>query len=223
MNKWRIIVIGLIALALAFTITAAVFNWNNYPSEQQLSRFEKLFGSPGQHSPDLEQASTGVSMIMRLISIYLSCVFVLYAIPGRIRRISQNLPTRPLGWFQLILLGLLVSLISLGVMLSSLISLGTVPIILLVMILQFIGTLTGLTALMYKTGKFLMERANWGHSSPLIKLLAGTILFLPWTFLPYVGWIFFVSFFSLGLGIALKTRFGSPQAWNLNPLYEEGN
>jgi hypothetical protein len=98
---------------------------------------------------------------------------------------------------------------------------STFPLIFILALVLFISAFSGFLALSYALGHQLMQKADWGDSSPLYGLFLGILILFALSQVPFLGILIQILAISLGMGCVIATRFGTGQSWNLSALYEE--
>lgn len=222
MSRWRLVTIGLIALALI--LWGVLFSLNLRP--ELAHELPHGFAQPPAgfrlQSP-LSGLPAWASSLELFITLLLAGVASLYLFPARVRNMSRALAS---GWSRLlvtVLLGigfaLLIILFGIGAALARI----TFPFTILAALALVFLAVWGFLAAAYTLGRLLISRAGWGPRSPILGLALGLLLLLPLGRIPFVGGIIMVAYIGLGLGLAITTHFGSGEPWSLIPLLEEVN
>lgn len=81
------------------------------------------------------------------------------------------------------------------------------------------ATFLGLIGLALALGRWLRNRLAPGAPSPLADLVLGILVIFPLGLVPWAGWLFALGLSALGFGALLASRFGSEEAWSLEPLH----
>jgi hypothetical protein len=134
---------------------------------------------------------------------------------------EQALSASPGSLVRLVALGLLASLFLVVLSLSSALTMGTFPLVILLGGILFFSSFFGYIALSYTLGHALLSKAAWEHLSPVYSFLTGLLVLFAFGQIPYVGLILGALFFMIGIGVVIVTRFGSGYSWNLGPLLED--
>lgn len=220
MNRWKwlpfILVAGLLALLVASALLtqqlAAYFPFlENLKSETERSQ-----GGPFHSQPDALLSSLGA-----LFTLSVGGILILYAIPARIHHLAGAFSGKAAKLLRLGLLGLLAELLVLAVAVTSALTLATFPLTILLVMALFAVGYVGFVALAFAIGRGLLRRAGWQQVSPIYPFLLGLLTLLALARLPFLGFVLFVGFSSLGLGATIATRFGSGETWTLTPLMED--
>jgi len=220
MNRWKWLLIVLVLLAAAIVVASSFIPW---PNAGQFSSFRQDFLEmrANQGIPLLDEHFQAVSSFSVLFSLAIFGILILFAIPQRIRRQVDRLPSTFLRLLRLTVLGLLVALLVLAASLISVVALGTFPLAILLTFILMVAGLMGFITLAFAFGRTLIKRAGWQRPSPITSYLSGLLLLFACTRLPFVGPVLFLIFAGLGVGATIVSNFGSGQPWNLNPLLED--
>lgn len=220
MNRWRIIIIGLVFASLFLVLAATWFGWEPWSSFRFLrDRTWMPEGAFIQH-PWTLQSYPLLSGIGVLFTFYLSGILALFAFPRQIRRMEQALEEPSLGLLRLVLIGLLAGILMVIIAISSALVMGTFPLTIFLGSVLFLSGFIGYVVLAYALGHALFVRAAWNFS-PIYSLLLGLLILFALGEIPFVGIILKVIFASLSVGVVIATRFGTGRPWNLSPLWEE--
>ena len=216
MNKWRILVIIIVATSLVLIIGASILNWNPWTSLNGGDgiRPDPPFPSPRYDAPALEK------ILASFFATFLCSVIALYLFPRHIYHISQafSLSTEIL---RQVLLGFLFFILIGIAAISATLSVFTVPLAVSLLGLVFLSSFVGVTAFSLNLGRWLLERAGWtGNSFPLALGLGLVILYALFN-LPFIGIFFLIVIACVGLGATISSRFGTDQSWNINTLVGE--
>ena len=220
MNFWRYLIVFLILVGIGLMLTAAWLGWDPYGSPD---RFHwEADRRPPFLTETLERPLPAfLSALSALFTLYLSGVLLLYLFPRRVRNLEKAYSHPPGQLVRLALTGLLTGILIVALTVSSALTVGTLPISIVLGIVLFLSGFGGFLVLAYTLARGLLRRAEWGHVSPLIALFAGLLILYPWTRLPYLGLALQVLFASLGIGVVIVTRFGSGKPWDLSALVED--
>jgi hypothetical protein len=161
-----------------------------------------------------------LSSMATLMTLFLAGTVSLYLFPKRVKRMQTALTASWRHLFQIMLAGLAFNLLGLALVFAASLARLTFPITLLFGISLFFLSIWGYVTLAYSLGSALFSRAAW-KGSPLTALFLGLLLLQPLAHLPYLQVLAILALASTGLGVVITTRFGSNEAWSLNPLLEE--
>ena len=92
----------------------------------------------------------------------------------------------------------------------------TAPLSLVTLILLFLGSILGTTALSFALGQIIAAQCAWDTGSPVALFGLGSLTLTLLYRLPYIGIGFIILTFLIGLGLITTTRFGSGQPWTLD-------
>jgi hypothetical protein len=224
MNRWRIVIVFLVILALLSMVLSALFF--------DIAWWRRSLASIGtERSPhrawrlallqDVGVRANFASLFANLVTIYLFGVLILYLAPHRIRHMSQGSST---GWQRILrffVIGILIFIFLSALGLLSLLTVQTMPLPIILGAVFLLSALGGMVALAYQLGKAILTRAEWSGRSPLLSLALGTLILFALTNVPYIGGIFFIIVLLIGAGMSIATRYGSGKPWNLIPLMED--
>jgi hypothetical protein len=224
MNRWRIVIVVLVVLALLSMVLSALFF--------DVAWWRRSLASMGtERSPhrawrlallqDVGVRANFASLFANLVTIYLFGVLILYLAPDRIRHMSQG---SSVGWrriFRFFAIGILIFIFLSALGLLSLLTVQTMPLPIILGAVFLLSALGGMVALAYQLGKAILTRAEWSGRSPLLSLALGTLILFALTNVPYLGGIIFIILLLIGAGMSIATRYGSGKPWNLLPLMED--
>ncbi len=219
MNKWRLIIIIWVIVSLALILASALLGWETWNS------FPAMIGRQAAapsyvHAPELD-IPAWLSILGALITLFLSGLLVLYALPAQIRRMEKAYTTGGNQRVRLLGVGILSGVLIAAVGVTSSLTMGTFPLMIFLGSLLFLGSYIGYVALTYSLGHQLLIRAGWDRLSPVYALILGTLLLFAAGEIPGLGLILNLLFACLGLGVMISTRFGSGRTWSLSPLFED--
>jgi hypothetical protein len=220
MTRWKVLLIVLVILAAAIVVASSFIPW---PDVGQFSTMRQhiLAMRASQGIPAIDEQFKAVSSFSVLFSLAIVGILILFAIPQRIRRQVDQLPSRFPRLLRLLVLGLLVALLVLVASLISVVALGTFPLAILLSFILMTAGLLGFISMAFACGRALIKRAGWQRPSPIASYLFGLLLLFACTRLPFIGPVLFIILAGLGVGTTIISNFGSGQPWNLNPLIEE--
>jgi hypothetical protein len=224
MNRWRIVIVALVILALLAMVLSALFF--------DIAWWRQSLASIGaERAPhkawrlallqDVGVRANFASLFANLVTMYLFGVLILYLAPDRVRHMSQESST---GWQRVLkyfTVGVLVIVLMGAVSLLSLLTVQTMPLSIILGAVFLLSALGGMVILAYQLGKSMLIRAEWSGRSPLLSLALGTLILFALTNIPYLGGIFLIIVLLTGAGMSIATRFGSGKPWNLLPLMED--
>lgn len=224
MNRWRIVIVALVSLALLSMILSALFF--------DIAWWRRSLASIGtERAPhkawrlallqDVGVRANFASLFANLVTIFLFGVLILYLAPDRVRHMAQESST---GWQRVLrffAVGVLVIVFIGAVGLLSLLTVQTMPLPIILGVVFLLSALGGMVALAYQLGKALLTRAEWSGRSPLLSLALGTLLLFALTNVPYFGGVLLILILLTGAGLSITTRFGIGKPWNLLPLMED--
>lgn len=218
-NVWRFIIVILVLLALAGLF--AFTGWGTWKPliANSPSPFE---GMSSRHSVEetFSLMPGWLSSAASLVTLFLAGAAGLFLFPDRISRMRSALNTSKGRLFQILLAGLAFELLGAALIFTASLARLTFPISLFSGITVYFLSIWGYITLAYCTGSGLLKQAGW-TASPLAGLFLGLLLFQPLVHLPYLQVPIILALAGLGLGVVITTRFGSNEAWGLNPLLEE--
>ncbi len=224
MNRWRIVIVALVILALLSMVLSALFF--------DIAWWRRSLASLGaERTPhkawrlallrDVGIRANIASLFANLVTIFLFGVLTLYLAPDRVRHMAQQ---SSIGWQQLsrfFAVGVLIIVFLGAVSLLSLLTVQTMPLPIILGAVFLLSALAGMVTLAYQLGKTMLTRAEWSGRSPLLSLALGTLILFALTNVPYLGGIFLIIVLLTGAGMSIATRFGSGKPWNLIPLMED--
>ncbi|UCF60516.1 MAG: hypothetical protein JSV37_12230 [Anaerolineaceae bacterium] len=224
MNRWRILIVALVILALLSMVLSALFF--------DIAWWRQSLASIGaERAPhkawrlallqDVGVRANFASLFANLVTMYLFGVLILYLAPDRVRHMSQESST---GWqrvFKFFAVGVLVIVLMGAVSILSLLTVQTMPLPIILGVVFLLSALGGMVTLAYQLGKTMLARAEWSGRSPLLSLALGTLILFALTNVPYLGGFFLIIVLLTGAGMSIATRFGSGKPWNLLPLMED--
>jgi hypothetical protein len=224
MNRWRIVVVTLVVLAILSMVLSVLFFdlawWRrslaSLSSAQAPHRAWRL-----EIFQDAGVRANFATLIASFVTQFLLGVLILYLVPDRVRNMAQNLSR---GWQQVLKFfaaGVLMVVILGAVGLLSILAVHTMPLPFILLGILFLASLSGLAALAYQLGFAMLTQAGWTSRSPITSLALGTLILFALTNAPYLGTIFLIIVLLTGAGMAIATRFGSGKPWNLLPLMED--
>lgn len=218
MNKGRIAFILFVVMALVLILSAPLWSNNAY---YWMDTDRMLQHRP--HRPAFEDnpASAGLGLLINLAALFWGGLLVLYLLTGRIRRMAAELKDglRPL--VRLTGLGLAILVAALLTAAAMALTPMTAPLSLVTLILLFLGSILGTTALSFALGRIIAAQCAWDTGSPVALFGLGSLTLTLLYRLPYIGIGFIILTFLIGLGLITTTRFGSGQPWTLDPLLED--
>ncbi len=222
MARWRLVIIGLIALALISWGVLFALNLRPELAHEVPPGFGETPGGVRLQTP-LSHLPGWASSLGLLVALFLAGIASLFLFPVQVRNMSNVLVS---GWSRLAvttLLGIGFGLLLIVFGISAALARITFPFTILAGLALVFLAAWGFLAAAYTLGRLLLSRAGWGRRSPILALGLGLLLLLPLARIPLVGGIVMVVYMGLGLGLAITTRFGSGEPWSLIPLLEEVN
>ncbi len=216
MARWRLIILILVILALG--VWAALISLNLRP---QLAREIPPGILQAPYSFRLVQLPAWVASLGLFSTLFLAGVANLFLFPARTVNMVRALR---MGWtrlIQIVLLGLGFGFLGFVFAISAVMARVTFPFTILAAFVLFSLSVWGFVTTAYAAGRYLITKAGWGTSSPILGLGLGLLLLLPLIRIPLVGGFVMIIYLGLGLGLVIATRFGSNEAWNLITLLEE--
>jgi hypothetical protein len=224
MNRWRIVIVTLVILAILSMVLSALFF--------DIAWWRRSLASLGaERAPhkawrsdllqDVGVRANFASLFANLVTLFLFGVLILYLVPDRVQRMVQDSST---GWQRFVrffAVGVLIMIILSALGLLSLMTVQTMPLPIILGMVFMLSALGGMVALAYQLGKTLLTRAEWSGRSPLLSLALGTLLLFALTNIPYFSGVFLILILLTGAGMSIATRFGTGKPWNLLPLMEE--
>ena len=224
MNRRRmmVIIIALVAGLLIF-ISALLGNlaWWSRPL---LSMTMARAPHRAWHLALVQDAGVRVNfavLLAGLVTQFITGVLMLYLIPRQVHNMAQAIAR---GWRQLLrylAVGILLAVVLAVVGLLSILALHTMPLLIVLSMIFFLASLSGVLALTYQLGRGLLFQAGWSEGSPLKSLALGTSIFYAITRIPLFGWVALVLLWLTGAGVAVATRLGSGKSWSILPLMED--
>lgn len=209
----------LILLAAAGTLIAlAVLNIEPLSSPYQLdmaNRRLQLIERSHEETPPYLSIPAGI------FTFYLINLGTAYLFPGRVSAMNERLPRSVKSWLQISLLGLAAAVAGLVLMISAIVGLATFPYSIVIAGLLLAASTFGGVPVLLRVGRALLAGAGVKNATPQLEILAGTVIIFALISIPLLGIISMVSFSSLGLGLAVTTRFGAGRPWSLNTLSQE--
>ena len=224
MNRWRIVIVALVILALLSMVLSALFF--------DIAWWRRSLASIGtERAPhkawrlallqDVGVRANLASLVANLVTIFIFGVLILYLAPDRIRYMAQE---SSISWqriFRFFAVGVFVIVVLGALGLLSLLTVQTMPLPFILVAIFVLSALGGMVTLAYQLGKTMLTRAQWSGRSPLLSLALGTLILFALTNVPYLGSIFLIVVLLTGAGMSIATRFGSGRPWNLLPLMED--
>ena len=224
MNRWRIVIVALMILALLSMVLSALFF--------DIAWWRRSLASIGTERvphkawrlallQDVGVRANLASLVANLVTIFIFGVLILYLAPDRIRYMAQE---SSISWqriFRFFAVGVFVIVVLGALGLLSLLTVQTMPLPFILVAIFLLSALGGMVTLAYQLGKTMLTRAQWSGRSPLLSLALGTLILFALTNVPYLGSIFLIVVLLTGAGMSIATRFGSGRPWNLLPLMED--
>jgi hypothetical protein len=224
MKQWRMMVI-IIALAAALIMfVSALFGDLTWWSRPLVSRTMVQSPHRAWRLALVQDAGVRVNfavLLAGLVTQLMTGVLVLYLVPRQVHNMAHAIA---IGWRQLFryfIVGILLAVVMAVVGLLSILALHTMPLLIILSMVFFLASLSGVVALTYQLGRGLLSQAGWSEGSPLTSLVLGTLVFYAITRIPFVGWVALVLLWLTGVGVAVATRFGSGKPWSILPLMED--
>ncbi len=216
MNKWRIIIIVILVASLALMAGASVFHWNPWAHLTANNNFH-----PARPFPVMRTNTPALVRIpASLLATFLCSMVFLYLFPRQIFRISRAF-TVSTEILRQVLLGFLFFILVGIVAISASLSVFTAPLSAGLLILAFLSSFMGISALCLTLGGWFLERAGWtGYPFPLAVGLGLVVLFAVFN-LPFVGIFFLIVIACAGFGVTIWSHFGTNQSWNIESSIEE--
>ncbi|HEY43656.1 MAG TPA: hypothetical protein G4O11_06710 [Anaerolineae bacterium] len=224
MNRWRIVVVTLVVLAIVSMIISVLFFdlawWRRSLASLGSARAPHRAWRTALFQDEGVRANFA-TLIASLVTQFLFGVLILYLVPDRVRNMAQDLSK---GWQRVLkffAVGVLMVVILGAVGLLSILAVHTMPLPFILLGILFLASFSGVVALAYQLGFAMLARAGWTSRSPLVSLVLGTLILFALTNVPYLGSIFLIMVLLTGAGTSIATRFGSGKPWNLLPLMED--
>jgi hypothetical protein len=224
MNRWRIVVVTLLVLAIVSMILSVLFFDLAWWRRSLASLSSAQVPHRAWRSALFQDAGVRANfatLIASLVTQFLLGVLILFLAPDRVRNMAQDLSA---GWRRLIkffAVGVLMVIILGAVGLLSMLAVHTMPLPFILLGILFLASLSGVAVLAYRLGFTLFTRAGWSIRSPITSLALGTLILFALTNVPYLGSIFLIIVLLTGAGMSIATHFGSGRPWNLLPLMED--
>lgn len=217
LNRWRILLFGLVLVSLVITTAVAVFNWDPLLPMRSNPRWG------GEHFlSDESKVPSILSVAGGLVTLFLTGVMGLFLFPRRVRVMGTALDAPFTLWLRVTGMGLLGILLAVLMAGGSTLAIGIFPLALLLAFGIFLFALVGALAFIYWLGRTLLQRSGLKTVTPYARLLVGLVILYPPLYLPVAGAVIGLIYICIGLGLAIATRFGSNQPWSLKSLLEEG-
>jgi hypothetical protein len=216
MNKWRILVILILAASLVLIVGAAIFHWNPLANLAGSGGFRtnRPFPVVRNNTPAL------IKIPASFLATFLCSVIALYLFPRHIYHMSEAFSFTT-EIFRQALLGFLFFILIGIATISATLSVFTIPFSTGLLVLIFLSSFVGVSALCLSLGRWLMDRAGWiGYPLPLALGLGLVILYALFN-LPFIGIILLILIACLGLGVTVSSRFGTDRTWNISSFIEE--
>lgn len=167
-----------------------------------------------------QRAAIGIAAY---IFMYINGILLLFFIPGRIRRISDEIVQDWKARGRLIAIGLLSFVAVCATVLVGFLAVFAAPFSLALMFVFLTGAWIGWEVVAFALGSWLSRKAGMTESNPLVSLGAGLLVLQVFTAIPLLGWFPMVVCLSLGTGAIVLTRFGSSGPWSLKELTDGKN
>jgi hypothetical protein len=217
---WVFLVVALVAAIVVILLTAFLEAEGRLrlPWPVMARQLRPRFGPFA--AAQLVEAGPYVQAISGLLLQFLVGALILYAMPERMRRLTDAAAS---GWREVVRFLFIGLLLVLGLGAVAVLSAFYVHTAALVFVLGgvlFLGTIIGAEALALALGREGLRRAGWSGGSPLVALFVGTTLLYALTRLPYAAPVVMALLGLTGAGVALSTRFGGRRTWSLEALRE---
>lgn len=149
-----------------------------------------------------------------LVAAWLALSLVLFATSGRaLIATSEEIALEPLRCFVAGLAGVLAAFLTALLFSAVLPVLVAVPMLVLVVVAALIAKLWGMVALFHAFGAWAVRRVSRRRILALHAAVAGALLLGLAKFVPYFGiWLWTAATF-VGIGAALRTKFGRREPW----------
>ena len=217
MNNRKLVLILIILASIGLIICTILFNWNQlnfWPGTHFALRPSQPI-SENRYIPPVS-----ISILATLFSFYLTGILALFLMPAQIQQMSKSFKTAKES-FRLSLLGILVGILLITIIISSAMAMGTFPLTFLLGSLLFLSIFTGVIALAFSIGRYLLHFAGFKMASPFYTLALGELVIYPLVNIPWLGVLLLFFFCSLGLGVVIASRWGTNKSWSINVLTEE--
>lgn len=209
----------LILLAAAGTLIAlAVLNIEPLSSPYQLDMANRRLQLIERSH---EETPTYLSIPAGMFTFFLVNLGVAYLFTGRVNGMNERLPRSLKGWLQISLLGLAVAAAGLVLTISAVVGLATFPYSIVIAGLLLAASTFGGVPVLLRVGRAILTGVGMKNATPQLEILTGTVIVFALISIPLLGIISMISFSSLGLGLAVTTRFGANRPWSLNTLSQE--
>ncbi len=215
--KWLVILSAILAIGVitaAFFLPRPGFSFRSLP-HRDAQEFQNY-----PLSPFFEKNTFIISTIGIFFSLALGGILILFLFPTRVRAMSTQVPRSISPLLRLTALGLISTILVIAAAFFSVLAIGTFPLAIILFVGIFTAGLFGLVVCSYVFGKALVRRAGWHRLSPVVSFLLGWLVLFAPTRIPLVGGLLFLLYIWLGLGLAVDTKLGSMEPWNLNSLME---
>lgn len=214
----RIVYLLIFLAAVGTLITLAVLNIEPLSSPFQLDMANRrLQWIERSH----EATPAYLSIPAGFFTYYMINLGLAYLFTGRVSGMNDRLPRSLKSWLQLGLLGLAAAVAGLVLMICAIVGLATFPYsIVIAGVLLAASTFGGLPVLL-RMGRALLTGLKVKNANPQLEILAGTVIVFALISIPLLGILSMIAFSSLGLGLAVTTRFGAGRPWSVNPLSRE--
>lgn len=148
------------------------------------------------------------------VGVTLMTLAALLALPGRARRAAERVS---IGTVPLMFVAGVATLL-LGLALTVLLRVGFVLVSIVPFLygLALVGAVFGVAALALAAGRWL--RVRLGPAPPLLAALAGILVLLDVSLVPFAGWLVLAVAAVTSLGLSVLTRVGSSAGWGLDEL-----
>jgi hypothetical protein len=214
-TKWRILIILILAVSCLLLTYAIILDWNPW---RLFHTPKPLFERPPERSPSVIHASPYISLFGSLFTILFGGTILLYLFPEQINCMSSALISDRKRLLNFTLLGTALTVALSIAIISSALTMGTLPFGLFISTIFFISVFFGEVSFAFIFGRSLLERAEWGNRSPLLAYLFGQFVIYSMIVVPVIGIIILVLIIIIGLGVVVATHYGSNRSWTLSPL-----
>lgn len=179
----------------------------------------------------LEGPSLGLSAVspqvlaakLALAAVWLALTLLLFAVGGRgVARTSEEVRLEPWACFVAGLVTVLAATVSALVLSALLPPLVAVPLLALVVLAATLAKLWGMVAVFHALGQTVAALRTTGARgrrwNPLHAAVAGLVLLAAIKLVPYLGLWTWTAGSLVGIGAALRTKFGRSEAWFADTL-----
>jgi hypothetical protein len=221
MNKWKILIIAILVLSFVILIASEVLferPWSWFPWIGPFAMRRRMLSSAFEGRGVFQRL---LALFATYLSIFLVGGLIIYLAPKRIHFMASSLRGGRRIFWQNALIGLLTTIVVIGLGILSALSAITFPVSFLVLMGVFVLVLMGTVSVSYELGREFFDRAGWKGLNPLLQLAFGILIIFSAVRIPLIGLIVLIVVVFASLGVAIATRFGSGRNWTLRPFMED--